>query len=176
MPASSTIRCRWHGGALLPVGNYAMAAACDMMREGDTVAVTIDHPRSQATHAHQWAEIAEAWHNLPEAVQHMPWAANAETLRKHALIVTGWHDVETVDAGSKAAAERVAALLSRHATQAHGYAITQAKGPVVTCWTPRSQSYRAMGKDDFQKSKSAVLEWIAQQVGVTPDQLTGATA
>ena len=171
-----TIRCRWHGGALFPVGHYGMAAANELMNEGDTVIVTIDHPRSQNTHRHQWAEIADAWRHLPEALQNMPWAVNPETLRKHALIVSGFRNVETVDAGSKAAAERVAAILSRHATAAHGYAVTQARGPVVTCWTPISQSYRAMGYKRFQESKSAVLSWIAEQIGVTPEQLKGEVA
>lgn len=165
------IRCRFSGGVLIPVGHYGAKAARELMSEGDTVLVSIDHPRSQATHRHQWAEIRDAWQHLPESVQMMPWAATPETLRKHALIVTGYRQTETVDAGSKAAAERVAALLSRHATAAHGYAITQARGPVVTCWTPESQSMRAMGGKRFQESKTAVLDWIAQQIGTTPEQL-----
>lgn len=170
------IRCRWNGEALLPVGHYGLSAAREQMQPGDTVIIAIDHPRSPNTHNHQFAEVADAWRHLPEAVQNMPWAANPDTLRKHALIVTGFHNVETVDAGSKAAAERVAALLSRHATAAHGYAITRAKGPLVTCWTPVSQSMRAMGAKDFQRSKEAVLNWIAAQIGVTPEQLEGNAA
>jgi hypothetical protein len=165
------IRCRWNGEALAPVGHYGLAAARELMTPGDTVIVEVDHPRSPATHNHQFAEIADAWRHLPEALQQMPWAANPDTLRKHGLIVTGFRNVETVDAGSKAAAERVAAILSRHAIAAHGYAITQARGPVVTCWTPQSQSMRAMGAKEFQRSKEAVLNWIAQQIGVTPEQL-----
>lgn len=168
------IRCRWQGAVLIPVGHYALKAAGEMMAEGDTVLVTIDHPRSMNSHRHQWAEIKGAWHHLPEAVQMQPWAATPETLRKHALIVTGYRNVETVDAGTKAAAERVAALLSRHATAAHGYAITQARGPVVTCWTPKSQSVRAMGGTEFQESKTAVLNWIADQIGTTADELVRA--
>jgi hypothetical protein len=168
------IRCRWNGEALLPVGHYGLSEARGIMQPGDTVIVEVDHIRSQNTHNHQFAEIADAWRHLPERLMDKPWAANPETLRKHALIVTGFHNVETVDAGSKAAAERVAALLSRHANAAHGYAITQAKGPVVTCWTPKSQSMRAMPGGEFQRSKSAVLAWIAEQIDVTPEQLEGA--
>lgn len=165
------IRCRWNGETLTPVGPYGLAAAKEVMDPGDTVIVEVDHPRSPNTHNHQFAEIADAWRHLPEALQNMPWAANPETLRKHALIVTGFRNVETVDAGSKAAAERVAAVISRHATAAHGYAITRAHGPVVTCWTPVSQSMRAMGSKEFQRSKEAVLNWIAQQIEVSPEEL-----
>lgn len=168
------IRCKFVDGVLLPVGHYAGLAAREIMNEGDIVLVSIDHPRSQNTHRHQWAEIKDAFGHLPESVQMMPWAATPETLRKHALIVTGFCNVETVDAGTKAAAERVASLLSRHATAAHGYAITQARGPVVTCWTPKSQSMRAMGGKRFQESKTAVLNWIAGQIGTTAEELRGA--
>ena len=164
-------RARWDGSILTPTGHYGLTAAREAMEPGDVVIVEIDHPRSQATHNHQFAEIASAWRHLPERLQDMPWAANPETMRKHALIVTGYRDVETLDVGSKAAAERVAASLSRHATAAHGYAITQARGPVVTCWTPQSQSMRAMGGKRFQESKTAVLNWIADQIGVTADEL-----
>ncbi|NBT31875.1 MAG: hypothetical protein EBT13_08250 [Rhodobacteraceae bacterium] len=111
------------------------------------------------------------WRHLPEAVQQMPWAANPDTLRKHALIVTGFHNVGSVEAGSKRAAKGVAAFVHFHAISAHGYAITKVEGAVVTCWTPVSQSMRAMGGKEFQRSKEAVLNWIADQIGVRPEQL-----
>lgn len=168
------IRCRWKGQVLIPDGNYAMAAACDLMAEGDVVLVEVDHPRSPNTHKHQFAYIKDAWNHLPERLMLEAWAANPETLRKHALIVTGYHNVETVDAGSNAAAERVAALVSRHAKAAHGYAITQARGPVVRCWTPESQSVRSMGGKRFQESKTKIMDWIAAQIGVSPEELRNA--
>ena len=53
----------------------------------------------------------------------------------------------------------------------HGYAIGQVRGPVVTIWTPESQSVRAMGGKRFQESKTAIMEWIAGKLGVSPEQL-----
>lgn len=167
MTDTPTIRCRWTGGALLPVGNYAMAAACDAMNEGDTVLVSIDHPRSMNSHRHQFAEINTMFHHIPERLQGMPWAASPETLRKHALIATGFANSFTVDCGSKAAAERVLPRLEEAERRAHGYAIGQMRGPVVTIWTPMSQSVRAMGGAEFQRSKQAVLDWIEATIGVT---------
>ena len=167
MTDTPTIRCRWTGGALLPVGNYAMAAACDVMSEGDTVLVSIDHPRSTASHKHQFAEIRTMFHHIPERLQGMPWAKNADTLRKHALIATGFANSFTVDCGAKAAAERVLPRLEEAERRAHGYAIGQMRGPVVTIWTPMSQSVRAMGGAEFQRSKQAVLDWIEAEIGVT---------
>jgi hypothetical protein len=167
-------RARWIGGSLIPVGNHSMAIACDAMREGDVVAVTIDHPRSLNSHNHQFAEVADAWHNLPESASMQPWAVSPDALRKHALIVTGFCHSGVVDCGSKAAAERVAAMLKTAETKAHGYCIVIARGPIVTVATPESQSYRAMGAARFQESKTKVLDWIATQIGVTADQMKGA--
>ena len=167
MSDAATIRCRWAGGVLIPVGNYAMAAACDAMSEGDTVLVSIDHPRSMNSHRHQFAEIRTMFEHLPERLQKMPWAATPETLRKHALIASGFHDTFTVDCGTKAAAERIMPRLNDAERRAHGYAIGQVRGPVVTIWTPRSQSVRAMGGAEFQRSKQAALAWIEVQAGFT---------
>ena len=42
---------------------------------------------------------------------------------------------------------------------------------VVTEWTPKSQSYRAMGKKAFAESKDAVLGYVADLIGVAPAEL-----
>jgi len=168
------IRCKWDGSALIPAGHYGLSAAREIMEPGDLVIVEIDHPRSQSTHKHQFAEIADAWRHLPEAEQSQPWATTPETLRKHALIACGYCHSAPIDCGTNAAATRVAPPLHAEANRGHGYAITVIRGPVVTLYTPESQSQRAMGGKRFQESKSAVLDWIAAKIGVTPEQLRGA--
>ena len=160
------IRCRWNGEALLPVGHYGLSAAREQMQPGDTVIVEIDHPRSPNTHKHQFAEIADAWQHLPENIQDKPWAVNPETLRKYALIVTGYRNTYQIDCGNSRGAERVGVALQAAEAGKHGFAIAQVKGPVVTVWTPESQSMRAMGGNRFQESKSKVLEWVADLIGV----------
>ena len=164
-------RARWDGSTLTPTGYYGLATAREAMHPGDVVIVDVDHPRSAATHKHQFAEIATAWRHLPESVQMNEWAASPETLRKHALIVTGYRNTYQIDCGANATAERVKKALKDAEAGKHGYAIAQARGPVVIVWTPESQSMRAMGGKRFQESKTAVLNWIAQQIGVTPEQL-----
>lgn len=164
-------RARWDGSTLTPTGYYGLATAREAMQPGDVVIVDVDHPRSAATHKHQFAEIAEAWRHLPESVQMNEWAASPKTLRKHALIVTGYRNTYQIDCGANATAERVKKALKDAEAGKHGYAIAQARGPVVIVWTPESQSMRAMGGKRFQESKTAVLNWIAQQIGVTPEQL-----
>jgi hypothetical protein len=41
----------------------------------------------------------------------------------------------------------------------------------VTRYTAKSQSMKAMGRAEFQASKEAVLGFLADMVGVTPDAL-----
>lgn len=164
-------RARWNGETLTPTGHYGLSAAREAMDPGDVVIVEIDHPRSQSSHRHQFAEISEAWRHLPESLQEAPWAASPETLRKHALIATGFADTYSIDCGAKATAERVRMALASAEAGKHGYAIAKVRGPLVIVWTPQSQSMRAMGGKRFQESKQAVLNWIAAQIGVDAEEL-----
>lgn len=136
-------------------GNLATAAAAEIERLSG-----LAEQRTQASHNHQFAEITELWQTLPESMANLPYAQSPDALRKHVLIERGYCDVATVDAGSKAAAVRVAATVTPIATRAHGHAIVKADGPLMRIYTPHSQSYRAMGKVLFNESKAVVLDWI----------------
>lgn len=164
-------RAIWNGETLAPTGHYGLSAAREAMDPGDVVIVEVDHPRSANSHRHQFAEINEAWRHLPESLQEAPWAASPDCLRKHALIATGFADTYSIDCGAKATAERVRMALAAAEAGKHGYAIAKVRGPVVIVWTPQSQSMRAMGGKRFQESKQAVLNWIAQQIGVDAEEL-----
>ena len=61
--------------------------------------------------------------------------------------------------------------MARLARAAHGYALTIVRGPLVVCSTPHSQSYKAMGKEAFAKSKNDVLDWAERLLGVSGLQL-----
>lgn len=159
---SDRIQCIFNGRAFNPATPYQLRIARDRFGEGEIVMMAVENERSWRSHAHQFAAIADLWQTLPDHLAEMPYAKSAETLRKHALIETGYADCETIDAGSKAAAERVAACLSRMATLAHGYCIVKVSGSVVRCYTPHSQSVRSMGAKVFQESKTAVLGWIEE--------------
>lgn len=158
------LRARWNGSTLEPVGNWSTAWMHDHLSEGETVSVEIDRDRSGKSHRHQFAEIREMWQTLPECLHDAPYARSADALRKHALIATGHCDVATIDAGSKAAAERVATVLKADGEKAHGYCLVQVRGPVVVRYTPHSQSYRAMGGETFKRSKDDCLRWIGDML------------
>lgn len=162
MSDDTCIRAVWTGEAFEPRGNWSVAWCQDKLGAGEVVTLDVEWDRSMRSHRHQFAEIREMWATLPESLADAPYARSPETLRKHALIKTGYVDAQTIDAGSKAAAERVAATVTPLAQKAHGYAITIVKGPLVVVFSPRSQSLRTMGADEFQKSKDAVLDWISK--------------
>lgn len=159
-------RARWINGGLRLMTNSAPD-----LDEGEVVFVSIERGRSMASHRHQFAWVRDAWASLPEDVADAPWAETPETLRKHALIATGYSMTYTLDCGANATAQRVKAALVAAEAKAHGYALGQVRGPVVRVWTPESQSVRAMGGDRFKESKNAILDWIAAKVGVAPEDL-----
>lgn len=174
MRQNDLIRVVWTGQALEPDGNYAMHQLHDRLGAGEVINVDLDPDRSAKSHKHQFAFVRTAWQNLPETLKNAPFAKNADTLRKHALIATGFCDTEMVPVGCPRRADRVAASMSRLAARLHGYSVTSIEGPVVYCHTPHSQSQRTMGAKAFQESKQAILEWLAQLLGVSPDQLANA--
>jgi hypothetical protein len=127
--------------------------------------------RSWISHRHEFAWIAEAWNNLPESFAEI--FPSPEHLRKAALIATNWHRETIIDAGSRAAALRVA-------TYARGedeFARVVARGSTVVVQKARSQrmhGHDRMDKDEFQKSKDDILGWISELIGVEPQRLLGA--
>lgn len=121
--------------------------------------------RSELSHRHEFAWIDEAWAQLPEALADL--YPSPLHLRKRALIDTGFFNEEVIDCGSRAAALRVASFTRRQDDFAH----VVTRGPIVVVRTAKSQSRRAMDKQEFQASKDAILELIAGMLGITPEEL-----
>lgn len=124
--------------------------------------------RSLASHNHQFAWLAEAWANLPENLKDL--YPSPEHFRKRLLVEAGYYTEEVIDAGTKAAAERVAAYARRH----NEFAVVIVRGTIVLVRTPESQKRRAMGKERFQDSKTKIMEIAAEMIGVTPEALSEA--
>lgn len=126
--------------------------------------------RSTATHNHQFAWLAEAWQNLPETLKDL--YPSPEHLRKRALIDAGFYDETALDCGSNAAALRVAAFCRAR----DDFALVIVRGPIVLHRTAKSQSRRAMKKDEFQASKTKIMEIVADMIGVSAAELERAAA
>lgn len=152
----------WDGEAMVP---KVPRLADKYFVVGETYPLAVQEGRSTATHNHEFAWLHDAWANLPEDLAEL--YPSAEHLRKRALIEAGFYDEQIVDAGSNAAAIRVAsAFRSREE-----FSLVVVRGPLVVIRTAKSQSRRAMNKQEFQKSKTAILEIISGMVGVTPETL-----
>lgn len=161
-------RARYSGGSLRLITNRLPD-----LRDGEEVVVSIERHRSDKTHRHQFAWIADAWANLPESMAFEPWAATPETLRKHALVQTGFYEQAVIDCGDDAVARDVARQIISARRKSEGYAHGVVRRGVAVVRWPESQSYKAMGAERFRESKNAILDWIASQLGVTSDELMG---
>jgi hypothetical protein len=128
--------------------------------------------RSWVSHRHEFAWIEQAWANLPETMTEM--FPTPEHLRKAALIATGWSRETIIEAGNPRAALRVAA----YARGEDEFARVMARGSTVTIKKARSQrmhGHDRMDKDEFQRSKDDILNWISALIGVEPLELQGAS-
>ncbi len=135
---------------------------------GEVVTLVPHEARSQAGHNHYFAAVHEAWLNLPEGYgDRFP---TADHLRKFALIKSGSRDERSIVCASKAEALRLAAFVK----PMDEFAVVTVSEAVVTVYTAKSQSQKAMGKQAFQASKEAVLGVLADLIGVTPEQLSPA--
>lgn len=163
MTALYPLDFRWSGEAMLPLNPRA---ADRQYVIGEVYSLDHREDRSDATHKHEFAWLREAWANLPETLADL--YPSPEHLRKRALIQAGYYDEEIIDVGSKAGALRVAASLRR----IDDFAYVVVRGPLVVRRTAKSQSRRSMTKQEFQASKSALMDVIAAMIGVEPRALS----
>jgi hypothetical protein len=126
--------------------------------------------RSAATHRHYFASVGQAWVNLREDIAHH-WPTS-EHLRKWCVIKAGYHDHRSIVARSKAEALRLAAFVR----PMDEFAIVTVNDCVVDVFTAKSQSHRAMNRQEFAASKEAVLAILAQMIDTTPAKLERAGA
>lgn len=121
--------------------------------------------RSTNSHNFFFAALHEAYQNLPEAVSDR--FVNSDHFRKDCLIEAGFYDERSFVCTSKAEAARLAAFLK----PINEYARIVVHGVVVIERTAKSQSYKAMGREEFGRSKTAVLEIAAALIGATVETL-----
>ena len=154
----------WDGEHFVPPAR--LAKLCDKHFVVGQAYMLVEHQeRSQRSHAHYFACVNEVWKNLPEdAIERYP---TADHLRRWALVRAGYADHRELVADSSEAAARIAAFVK----PMDSYAVVTVRGCVVTIWTAKSQSQRAMDKKTFQESKDRVLDILAGLIGVTRDDL-----
>ncbi len=162
---STSIPFRWEGDSFAPMPGFARR--CDeMFVVGQVYRLVEQEDRSTASHNHYFACVKTAWENLgDEAARRFP---TPDHLRKFALIRAGYANSVDFPCASRAEAVRWAGRLESQIE----YAVVTVSEAVVTVWTAKTQSMRAMDKKTFQASKDAVLEVIAGLIGTDPATLS----
>ncbi len=156
------LKFRWDGAAMIPL---VESVAARQYALGATYRLAPWEDRAPAAHNHYFAAIHEGWRNLPERfVGRWP---TAEHLRRDLLIQVGYRDERSIVCASKAEAVRLAGFIA----PMDRYAVIEARNAVVTVYTAKSQSMRAMGKQEFADSKREVLELLSEIIGVSQDDL-----
>jgi hypothetical protein len=157
----------WNGETMVPRSQRLADKAYTV---GENYILVTHEDRSTATHNHEFAWLKDAWLNLPENLaDEFP---TPEHLRKRALIDGGFYDQTIIDAGSNAAALRVASAIRAR----EEFSLVIVRGPAVVIRTAKSQSRRSMNKQEFQASKTAILEVVSVMIGVNPEELAGQAA
>ena len=101
----------WDAEACVMSPKWPRLAASRFEGGRDYLLADVEH-RSDVSHRHEFAWLREAWNSLPEHLaDEFP---TTEHLRKWALIQAGFFHETMIDAGSNAAALRVAGHGERH--------------------------------------------------------------
>lgn len=161
----SALEYLWDGEAMQVITRHQRIADKQFVI-GQRYRMDISEERSTNSHSHFFAAVSEAWKNLPEDEAER--FLTADHLRKYALVKAGFCDERSIVCASKAEAQRMAAFIK----PIDEFAVVDSSERVVRVRTAKSQSFRAMGKKDFQASKEAVLEVLDAMVGVKPEALS----
>lgn len=142
----------WDGEAMVPLRRFHNVANAEFT-VGEKYRLEAQEQRSLVSHAHYFATLNDIWLSLPE--RYGDAIPSVEHMRKWALIRTGYRDERSIVCASKAEAKRVAAFVK----PMDDFAIVVVNEATVAVYTAKSQSHKAMGGKEFQKSKEAVLEY-----------------
>lgn len=160
---TSPIPLQYEGeGVFKPASEYWGRRADAEYVVGEVYRLAPHEDRSQASHNHEFARINELWQSLPERFSREPWAQTPEHLRKYALIMCRYCDTQTYVCGSNAEALRWAANLR----PLDEYSVIAVEGTTIFKFVAQSQKKRAMGAKRFQESKTAIIEYIEDLIGV----------
>jgi len=161
---------RWDGDAMVPTTAFMRRLADREFVVGQDYRLVEEAERSSKSHRHFFAAVAEGHASLPEHLtERFP---TPEHLRRYALIRAGYCDSHTLVCSSAAEARRLAAFIR----PSDEFAVVTVEAATITRYVAKSQSTRAMGAKDFQRSKGDVLDVIAGMLDVPTTALASAEA
>ncbi len=165
----AVITFQWSGRAMVPMRRFA--DHCDAtFKAGQFYDLEVRAQRRESSHRHYFAALDEAWPSLPHQYDLEPWAQSREHLRHFALIRTGWFNSIVHQCASNAEAVRWSAIMRPNKP----FAIVTAVRSTVVEQHAVTQSRAGMGAKDFMKSKWMVLDFCADLIGTTRDELEAA--
>lgn len=160
----------WDGESFTPADQRMARLADKQFVVGQVYPLEVREARSANSHNHYFAAVHEAWQNLREDIaDRFP---TPDHLRKYALIRAGYRDERSITCASKAEAQRVASFVK----PIDDFALVTVVEATVSVYTAKSQSMKAMGKAEFQRSKDAVLDVLGRMIGTTAEEIKEASA
>lgn len=159
---ATPIACRWTGESFIP---WQLQLARKHYEPGSTYPLVVNDERSTASHNEYFAALDSRWETLPQELEaEYP---SRESMRHKVLIKCGYCNERDFILPTDSVATMFAAALIEADDQC--YTIIEVRGRVVRRYRAMSQSYRAMGKAQFQESKSKVLDYIdSELLGISP--------
>ena len=157
--------CGWDGSNPIPLRQYAKILDASLVI-GERYLTTFEPLSSIKSRSHYFATIADIFSSWPES--HPRQFDTPDHMRYWALIRCGFRKERLFSAANKAEAGRLAAFLRRDDDQ---YVEAAVHDNVVVEWTALSQKTHAMGREQFGRSKTEVLAFLAGEVGVTVESL-----
>lgn len=154
----------WDGKAMVPTDRFIPIAG-RQYTQGEVYRMAVEEERSGVSHRHYFASVHEAWKNLPHDLAEL--FPTSEKLRKWVLIKCGYANAQAMVCDTELDAARIAGMLGRMNEDS----VVISKGRVMKMYTAKSQSVRSMDKNEFQASKTAVLDYISGMIGVSRETL-----
>lgn len=153
----------WDGEVMRPYGRMSKLAD-EQFVVGETYMLEQVAERSQQDHRHYFAWLNEVWRNLPEHLDGK-WS-DVERLRKWALCATGHCQVITHTFRTRKEAEKFMAETARQDDEVF---LERIRTRVIER-RAKSQSYSAMTKTEFRKSKDDVINLLTKMIGVNQQE------
>jgi hypothetical protein len=172
MSEAPPIRFVWQGDSFTPAAPYWQRMCDKHYVIGNSYDLVPHEDRSTKSHNHEFAWLNEAHANLPENLAEQ--YPTPDHLRKRALIEAGYYDEQVIDAGTNAAALRIA--VGVRSFPGESFSLVTVRNGFVIIRRPRSQSRRAMNAKEFQESKTKIMEIVAEMIGTTPAELSRSEA
>lgn len=157
----------WDGEKLAPTPE-SLPLCMRQFEKGELYQLSAERQRSVASHREFMALVNEAFHNLPE--RYADRFPTVDRLRYWCLVKCNYCHEQTIVCDTVREAERWGNFLM----QLQEDAIVQWTGGVIKMWTPKSQRYKhnpEMSYEEFEQAKEAVLELLAEMIGVHPRDL-----